>query len=664
MTTSSERGSADLTDGPPPELTVSAAGSGAADGSASGGPASAQPASAQPASAQPASAEAFPAGALGARGESAPPAGPSPEVPRHATPAAAAAGAGPYPSARLGLLALVGFSFVVTGGLLRGLGGRMVEGNLPDAMHYTWWLGWTAHALGNLDNPLVTSTMNWPQGVSAMNNTTLLLPGVVLSPVTALFGSLVTLNLLSVLAIPACLVAAYWSARWIGLRPAASLAAAAAFGFAPAIANSLVGHVTMAFAPGLPVLIVLSVDAWRGREGWTPRRTGIALGLVAAAQVFTGEEVLFQAALGAAIVLVVAALSRPRDVRAGAERLARTLGFALAVFLPLTAYPLYLQFFGKLAHHGNPFLKDYYAADLTGFTTPTERLWLHSDDSAAKAAKFPGGIEEHLAYLGWPLLITCVAITLWRWRDDVRVRCGAVGLLAAAVLSLGGRLWVGGVWTQTAGPYAVLQKLPVVEASLASRLGMLAALFSALLLGLAIDAVLGWRGEWRRAAALLIAVACVAPLLPRPLTTTPAPEVPAYFADGDRYITGDPVLVVLPFPWAGQPVAMRWQSESGYRFRMPGGYFLGPGPDGHAYVGGEGDLPTAQLLTQIATEGGPHEVTAADREQAREDLRTWGADAVVLGPDNSSELLRTTVTALLGSEPERVGGVDVWRVSP
>jgi hypothetical protein len=459
-------------------------------------------------------------------------------------------------------------------------------------------------------------------------------------------------------------VAACWSARWSGLRPAAALAAAGAFGFAPAIANSLVGHVTMAFAPGLPVLMVLSVDAWRGREGWTTRRTGLALGLVAAAQVFTGEEVLFQAALGAAIVLVVAALSRPREIRAGAVRLARTLGVALAVFLPLTAYPLWLQFFGRLAHHGNPFLKDYYAADLTAFTTPTERLWLHGADSAAKAAKFPGGVEEHLAYLGWPLVITCVAVTLWRWRDDVRVRCAAVGLFAAAVLSLGGRLWVGGVWTQTAGPYAVLQRLPVVEASLASRLGLLAALFSAVLLGVAVDAVLRMRNEWRRAAALVIAVACVAPLLPRPLTTLPAPEVPAYFADGDRYLKDDPVLVVLPYPWAGQPVAMRWQSESGYRFRMPGGYFLGPGPDGRAYVGGEADPPTAQLLTTIANEGVPHQVTPAEQEQAGEDLRALGADAVVLGPDGAADLLRTTVTALLGQEPERVGGVDVWRVSP
>jgi hypothetical protein len=587
-----------------------------------------------------------------------------PEVPRHAAPASAGPAADPFPLGRAGLVVLCGLSLVVTAGLLRDLGGRMVEGNLPDAMHYTWWLGWAVHALGSLDNPLVTSTMNWPQGVSAMNNTTLLLPAVLLSPVTALAGPLVSLNLLNVLAIPACLLGGYWAARRIGLRPASALAAAAAYGFAPAIVNSLVGHITMAMAPALPVLVAMSVDAWRGRDGWSERRVGVVLGLVATAQVFTGEEVLFQAGLGAVIVLVVAALSHPQAVREAAARLARTLGWAFAVFLPITGYPLYLQFFGKLAHHGNPFLKDYYAADLTGFTTPTERLWLHGADDAAKAAKFPGGIEEHLAYLGWPLILTCVAVTLWRWRDDVRVRCAAVGLFAAAVLSLGGRLWVGGMWTETTGPYAILQSFPVVEASLASRLGLLAALFSAALLGLALDAVLGSRLSWRRPAAVLLAVACVAPLLPRPLTTVPAPEVPAYFADGDRFLKDDPVLVVLPFPWAGQPVAMRWQSESGYRFRMPGGYFLGPGPDGRAYVGGEADPPTAQLLTTVGNEGAPRQVSAEERAQAQADLREWGADAVVLGPDASQDALRQTVTALLGREPERIGGVDVWSLDP
>ena len=177
-----------------------------------------------------------------------------------------------------------------------------------------------------------------------------------------------------------------------GCGRSSSLAAAAAFGFAPAVVNSLVGHVTMAFAPALPVLVALSVDAWRGREGWSPRRTGLVLGGVATAQVFVGEEVLFQAGLARGrSCAVVAALSRPAGgpPRAPAGWPAPWRGPS-RVFLPITAYPLYLQFFGGLSHHGNPFLKDYYARRPHGFTTPTDRLWLHGADDAAKAAKFPG----------------------------------------------------------------------------------------------------------------------------------------------------------------------------------------------------------------------------------------------------------------------------------
>jgi hypothetical protein len=179
-----------------------------------------------------------------------------------------------------------------------------------------------------------------------------------------------------------------------------------------------------------------------------------------------------------------------------------------------------------------------------------------------------------------------------------------------------------------------------------------------------VDVVLRSPLSWRRPAAVALAAVCLLPLLPRPLTTAEAPAVPEYFAAGDRYIEGDPVLVVLPYPWAGQPVAMRWQSEAGYRFRMPGGYFLGPGPDGRAYVGGGADPATAQLLTSVASEGVAPAVTPAEQQQAEADLRAWDADAVVLGPHPAQDALRATVTALLGREPERVGGVDVWTVAP
>jgi len=59
----------------------------------------------------------------------------------------------------------------------------------PDATHYLWWLGHTPHAIWNGQNPFETLDLNWAEGVSAMNNTTLCC-AVLLSPVSWLAGSL------------------------------------------------------------------------------------------------------------------------------------------------------------------------------------------------------------------------------------------------------------------------------------------------------------------------------------------------------------------------------------------------------------------------------------------------------------------------------------------
>lgn len=571
-------------------------------------------------------------------------------------------------TAAVALIAL-GFGVAATAGLWLGPGGpggRMVGHNVPDAIHYSWWLGHTVHALAGGSTPFRTQDMNWPEGVSAMNNTTLLLPALILSPITALTNSLVSLNLLNVVAVPACAAAGYWALRRIpvgadeGLSRPAALVGGVVFAVSPAIVNSLVGHVTMAFAPGLPVLIVLGIRTWTSSR---PVRAGLILGLVTVAQVFTGEEVLFQAAVGIFLILVVSAASRPRAVPAAARRAAIGVGTALAVFLPVAGYPLYLQFLGPLKQSGSPFLPDYYGADVTAFTTPTGQLLFHSNASAEAALGFPGGLEEHLAYLGWPLLITALVTAVLAHRV-LAVRCAAVGLVVAMALSLGGRLWMGGVWTEIKGPYALLQRLPITEASLATRFGLLAAIFAGAMLALAVQ-LAGQRSYGRldgRLPAAGLAALCLAPLLPGPLDTVAAPAVPAYFTTTARALPDHEVIVVLPYPAAVNPVAMRWQSAAGYRFRMPGGYFLGPAADGRAYVGGSADPPTAALLDSVAMSHQAATPTEADRQQAERDLRAWGASKIVLGPDAARAQLRETVTALLGRPPVSTSGVDVWEV--
>jgi hypothetical protein len=605
--------------------------------------------------------------------------------------------------------AALGFGIAVTSGLWSDPSDRMIAANVPDATHYLWWLGHTPHALGELQNPFRSLDMNWPEGVSAMNNTTLLLPAILLWPISWLADSLVTLNVLNILAVPACALAGYWALRqvpwglpdrlptdepdpdaqdvsptlkgWEGgleetdpfgpdraaeqarrelgriSRPAA-LVGGVAFGISPAIVNSLVGHITMAFAPGLALLVVLSVKAWHDER---PVRNGLLLGALATAQVFTGEEVLFQAVVAAVLILLVAAISRPRAIGIGARRLARTLAVAFAVFLPITAYPLYLQFFGPLKQEGSPFLLDFFGADITAFTTPTGQVLLHTAAQEARSVKFAGGIEEHLAYLGWPLLITCVLTAVICWRR-VPVRCAALSLVVAMLLSLGGRLWINGTWTERPGPYRLFQSLPVTEASLATRFGLLAALFAAALLAFAVHEIATRMTKPMLGAGLAagLSLACLAPLVPVPLSVVDAPEIPRYFTTTARQLPAESVVVVLPFPVATHPVAMRWQSAADYRFRMPGGYFLGPAPDGHAYVGGSADPQTAQLLAQVAETGQPAVVTPQQQAQAVTDLKAWGASRVVLGPDPAQAALRQTMTSLLGKEPQQIDGVDVW----
>lgn len=622
------------------------------------------------------------------------------------------------PMVLVGLIAL-GFGVRATADLWPDVGGLFIGPNTPDANHYLWWLGHTPHAIGSLENPFRTFDMNIPDGVSAMNNTTLLLPAIILFPITLLASSLVTLNVLNILAIPLCALAGYWSLRnlpWDGpgarsiprtvqagpaaatdvpaddqvttrdaivdgedsppsgpeplgqqpgriSRPAA-LIGAVAFALCPAIVNSLVGHITMSFAPLLPVLIVLSVLAWYG-PGHRPVRTGALLGLAATAQVFTGEEVLFQAVVVAVLVLLVAGLSRPRAVPGGLGRLARTLAVSFAIFLPITAYPLYLQFFGPMKQHGSPFLLDYYGADLTAFTTPTDRLLLHTDSQAAASAKFPGGIEEHLAYLGWPLLFICLVTAIAYW-PRLAVRCTAVVMAFAAVMSVGGRIWINGVQTEHKGPYAILQSLPVTEASLASRFGLMVGLAAAALLAFTVHGVSRWRprvasGGWPGGLlATAIALVCLAPLLPAKHVVAEAGDVPSYFSHQAKALPAGSTVLVLPWPEAAHAQGMRWQAVARYHFVMPGGYFLGPGPDGHAYIGGSQDPPTALLLQNVANTGQVPIITDVERAQAVVDLRAWGVDQVVLGPDWSTPQLRQTMTALLGRAPESIGGVDVW----
>ena len=81
-------------------------------------------------------------------------------------------------------------ALAVTLWLWRDPASRTVAGNPNDSDQFTWFFRYDATAVVHGHLPaLVTTAMNAPQGVNAMWNTFMLLPGVLLAPVTLLFGA-------------------------------------------------------------------------------------------------------------------------------------------------------------------------------------------------------------------------------------------------------------------------------------------------------------------------------------------------------------------------------------------------------------------------------------------------------------------------------------------
>lgn len=561
------------------------------------------------------------------------------------------------------LLGYATLALGVTWSWWQPLGGSGTGLNAADATLFGWLLGWTPHALGAGTWPLFTDRLNAPDGVNLMWNNGMFLPAALFAPVTAVFGGAGTVTVLTALGLAGsaasaflCLRALPAPAPRLGVGPAA--AGGALFGFSPAMTAQSLGHPNLVFNPLLPVLVLLALRLMLAER---PRpRTAVLLGVLAGAQLLTGEEALFLTGVVVALLLGALALSDRVAARRRAGRFTAAAGLALGTFLLVGGLPLGYQVAGPLPQRGSPFDTAYYSVDLANYVLP-DRLQAFADPTVGRA--FPGGLEEHTAYLGWPLVMFALAGLPAAWRRP-HIRVALLAALATAVLALGPRLTVLGHRTGLPLPWALVRELPGFEHVIVTRF----ALWTAGLLGAALafalqEAVTAPRGA--RPAGLVAAGLALLPLVPAALPGAPLPPVPAFFTApaGPNPSCPGGSLLVLPFPRAEATEPMRWQQAAGYAFAMPGGYFIGPAPDGRATVHGL-PRPTGLLFADVLREGRPRPVTDLMRAEFLLDLRHWRACAAVLGPTRHREALRAQATALIGREPEETGGVLLWRDLP
>jgi hypothetical protein len=185
--------------------------------------------------------------------------------------------------------------------------------------------------------------------------------------------------------------------------------------------------------------------------------------------------------------------------------------------------------------------------------------------------------------------------------------------------------------------------------------------------------------------ALAIAALACLPLLPAPLpvgSTTPLPSGWSRTFTALHLPAGARVLVI-PVPTNLLTAAMRWQADTAQPAALVGGYFIGPGAGGQAYIGGNGVSPTAWYLDRLWAGGlppaspfalaaltaglpvsGPSGPASAGqapgREQVLTDFAFWHPAAVVAVTATSSPLASYLIN-LLGPPSVQSGTVLAWR---
>ncbi len=433
-----------------------------------------------------------------------------------------------------------------------------LAGSLPaniDQSQYVWSMWWVAHQLVHLGNPWHTSYLAAPTGIPLGYDTLMPLLGVVMAPVTLIFGPSASYNLLAIVMPGLACYAMYRLARlWLpGLI--GPVAAGAFYGLSGMVALQDWQHIHTAAGT---VFLPLAVEAAVRLQRQVSVRRGVFLGLVIGVAMLVDQEFAVLAAVLAALVLL------PWLLRSGGRpqwlAVAASATTALVVASgQLIAMAQEAAAVGSVAPRASNYIR--YSARLPGLFAPSPRLASYGATgiSSIYSAHAPG---DALATFGLTLTVLAVLGLVVSWRQRSARLLGLLWL-GSAMLALGPQLSIGGhqfvplaqrwrgLRVSLMMPYTWLIRLPgLVSFREADRLAFLGLFGAALLAGAAV--------VWlrRHARPVLVVVVVFAAMEagwsggPHPLT------MPTALAAVDRPIAADhgkSVVVDVPFGIVGIP---------------------------------------------------------------------------------------------------------------
>ena len=552
-----------------------------------------------------------------------------------------------------------------------------------DAGRGMWYVEWSAWALTHGHGLFHSTLLFHPTGVNILSDTSIQAVGVVMTPVTLLFGPVVSFNLAATLTPVVTALSMFWLLqRWVRWTPAAFLGGLA-YGFSTFVVVQLsFGWLNLALLALLPPMAAC-VDELLVRQRRRPVRVGVALGLLVTVEFFVSSEMVLIVVLAGLFALALlagyAAIHDLDDLRRRVRHGAVGLATAAGVAVVLLAYPVWFFLAGPSHLTGTVWSTDVpgqLGASLGNFVDRLGSWGPLPPGALLKEVPVLGGYlgpAPSLSYLGFGLLAVLVAgLVVWR-RDRRLWLIGALGLVTAAVsLQVGPHTW---------GPWSLVYHLPLFRDAVQSRFSAVLDLCAAVLLAIIVDRTRTavarrarpWAGPVRTWAPPVVALAVAAVALV-PVGNVLASDVPLtvqgvgmprWFAVVAPTLPPDRVLMTYPFATADSQSAVPWQAMARMRYSMAGG----AGPAGTVVRAGA-DRPGYAVLDAASVVFAPAPAaSAANLGAVRTAMRDWQVTTVVVPDDAGLHVYEQArgsswgvafYTAVMGTAPTRQAGAWVW----
>lgn len=506
---------------------------------------------------------------------------------------------------------------------------RIAGWGFPDNYQQVWFLEWPAHALATGQNIFVSHSLNYPFSVNLMTNTSMILLGVLATPLTLLAGPIVTYNVLLALGLLASALAMTYAAHKIWLRPPWALLAGYIYGFSSFEVGEATSHVFMVFAvfPPLIFLVVASLIL----ETLSVCRAGITLGILFALCALISFERCFDTAfVTAAASIVAAVIWRESLTHEVIRRVATGLGYALLAFTCVMAVPFSFALFGPehvslnvhnyvALYHG--YLSQFFLGGPAAFppVAPTFHWTWNLFTSTSRNQLF----------VGVPLIIFLLMAIARNRRLKTMYFFLVVGTFLI-LMTLGNSVYLGGSWSLWS-PVRYLDKLPLFSSALPERFGMFVWLLIAFVTAavlqswstIIVDDATGRKldiGRWSLAVVVVsaitisshpmeavfvalgffiievirlrrltargkgrvtafastVALSIVLPFASLGPLVSASPGIASWFStsSSEHLLSENKTVLWYPYPSALNDQAMLVQAQTGMKFRLVGGYAI------------------------------------------------------------------------------------------